>query len=249
MSTTVCVECNSEVPAASELCPECGFPVRPGTTSCPECLHPVLVSLDACPECGFPMEELRIAQDAAYVPRQHAGTAPAGHGGDVSNQVLQAQMESFNALAAVIAKMVDNGGSDSTRELVASLRQFVDSAENSNNEMLSDLITDIGRFVDSSEKIKDDMVNAMKEQNLVAVNSMQEIVNSFATEVRSAAGLQDAQRGAIAELNDAVRQAQSAPASAGSSKGSPYLVYLCAVMAVFTILNFFFTAYVIRLVK
>jgi hypothetical protein len=64
MSTAVCVECNSEVPAASEFCPECGFLVHSGKTSCPECLNPVVLSHDACPDCGFPLEGLRLTQAA-----------------------------------------------------------------------------------------------------------------------------------------------------------------------------------------
>jgi hypothetical protein len=120
--------------------------------------------------------------------------------------------------------------------------------------MLSDLITNIGRFVESSEKIKDDMVNTLKEQNLSTTSAMQEIVNSFSSEVRAAAvGIQQAQKTALDEMNGVAKQVKTAALisseNSGVSEGSPYVLYICAILTVFTILNFFVTAYVVRLVK
>lgn len=271
MTTTVCVECNSEIPAACVLCPECGFPAETGKVSCPECLNPVLLSLDACPECGFPLEELRhshaaavekpaetaIDDQAAATPsdpgeKRVVKTLDAGQ--DLTNQVLQAQIESFNELSAVIGKMIDNSSSGAISELVVSIRKFVNSAENTNNDMLCDLITNIGRFVEGSEKIKDDMVNSMKEQNLITASTMQEIVTSFSSEVKNAAaGMQEAQKAALAEMNGVAQQVKAAALvkadSGGNSAGSSYVLYICAILTVFTMLNLFVTVYVLRLVK
>lgn len=272
MSTTVCVECTSEVPADADFCPECGFLAHSDHTSCPECLNPVLLALDACPECGFPLDELRQERAAAQQAAAKAGDSgsPAkaaaggraasvgpgpgrgGQGADaaegVANEVLQAQIESFNELTVVIGKMVDNSSGAAINELMVNIRNFLNSAENTNNDMLSDLITNIGRFVEGSEKIKDDMLNSMKEQNLIALSSMQEIVTSFSKEAKTAAaGLQEAQKAAIAEMNGVSQQLKAK--AAREAGGPPYILYLCAVLTIFSILNFFVTAYVVRLVK
>lgn len=292
MSTTVCVECSSEVPAASEFCPECGFFVHSGVTSCPECLRPVLLSLDACPECGFPLEELRrtlaasgeqepgaaVLAKVAAAQREPAvvtsdstnspvsAVPPAGpapdtverepHAGlEVVTRVLRAQMESFDEMTVVLGKLAESSDKGAIDALVASIRQFVDTAENTNNDMLSDLITNIGRFVDGSEKIKDDMLAGMTQQNLLTTGAMQEIVTSFSDEVKSAAaGMQEAKR-AIQEAQEATLAelhlvGSLVKESAGrAANGSPYILYICAILAFFTILNFFVTAYVVRLVR
>lgn len=270
MTITVCIECNSEIPAACVLCPECGFPAHSSEASCPECLNPVLLSLDACPECGFPLEELRnahAAEAAAQPPAKDQAVAAQGARAkklvfvaaadgdpDLATQVLQAQIESLDELTAVIGQMAENSSSAAINELVVSIRKFVNSAENTNNDMLSDLITNIGRFVESSEKIKDDMIDSMKEQSLFTTSAMQEIVTSFSGEVRTAAaGMQEAQKAALAEMNGVAQQVKAAAAqkaqSGGESGASPYVVYVAAILMVFTVLNFFVTAYVFRLVK
>lgn len=268
MTTSVCAECAAEIPAASQLCPECGFPARGGTTSCPECLNPVQLSGDACPECGFPLEELRSV--AGTVKDGGAAASPVGGGavpfsavtlpeaaeagGEVTNQVLRAQIDSLNLLTAAIGTLMANSSQGTMKELMASISSFVESAENNNQEMLSDLITDIGKFVESSEKIKEDMVASMREQNLITASSLQEIVTSFSHELRGAtSALQEAQKSSAAELNALLQQVRAAASdkgeAAGGREGSPYLLYICAAIAVFTILNFFVTAYVVRLVK
>ena len=276
MTTTVCVECSSEIPAASELCPECGFPAKADLVNCPECQNPTPLSLDACPECGYPLEELRLSRPPAAVepapapelpaaakptaaspeelPGKVSTAAAATVGQDLSNQVLQAQIESLHELTCAIDKLVESNSSSAINELVSSLRNFVNSAENTNNDMLSDLITNIGRFVESSEKIKDDMLNSMKEQSLLTASTMQEIVTSFSGELRSAAtGIQDAQQATLAEMNGVAQQIKTAALvqaeGIGKTEGSPYLLYICAIFAVFSILNFFITAWVVRLVK
>lgn len=274
MTTTLCIECHCEIPADSELCPECGFPARPGLVNCPECLHPVLLALDACPECGFPLSEVREAQATAAslqggpsVDRPDApafsrsipvasgsvpGPTDAPH--SVSDQVLRSQIESLNLLTAAIGGMMENSNSAAINELVVSIRNFVNTSENTNNDMLSDLITNIARFVENSEKIKDDMLNGMKEQSLLTTSAVQEIVTSFSNELRTAAtGMQEAQQATLAEMNGVSQQIKTAALTqaeeAGGSEGSPYLLYICAVLIVFSILNFFVTAYVVRLVK
>jgi hypothetical protein len=268
MTTTVCVECNSEIPSDSEFCPECGFPAEPGKASCPECLNPVLLSLDACPECGFPLDELRqthasAAAEAAVPGDESAPAGPVGANreaavatafapdGDLTNQVLQAQIASLNDLTEMIGKLVDNNNNSAINELVASIGTFVNSAENTNNDMLSDLITNIGRFIDSSEKIKDDMLSSMKEQNLITISSMQEVVNTFSSEVKlAAAGMKDAQKSALAEMNGVVQQVKTAAVkkSEGGSDNS-YVLYICGILLFFTMMNFLVTAYVVKLVK
>ncbi len=266
MTTTACVECNSELSADAGFCPECGFPAEADTANCPECLHLVDINLQACPECGCPLEELRLAHGiapAGAASSRALGTAerrgkiidavPAGD--DFASQVLHAQVESLNELTDAIGQLIENSNSTAIKELVASLGNFVNSAENTNNDMLSDLITNIGKFVESSEKIKDDMVNSMREQNLIATSAMQEIVTSFSEQLKTAsAGIQEAQKATLAEMSGVVQQVKAAASiraeeSAGGSDGSPYVLYLCVVMVIFTIVNFCVTAYVVRLVK
>ena len=98
------------------------------------------------------------------------------------------------------------------------------------------------------------MINKMMEQNLMTTSSMQELVTSFSGELRNATlGIQEAQKTALAEMNGVAQQVKAAAAmkveAIGNSEGSPYVLYICAIIAVFTILNFFVTAYVFRLVK
>ena len=270
MTTSVCVECTSEIPADSEFCPECGFPAEPGKSCCPECLNPVLLSLDACPECGFPLDELRQTHASASdgpegSPEATALSAQAldnrefaiqtnqfSADVDLTNHVLQAQIASLNDLTEMIGKLVDNSNQTSINELVSSLSNFVNSAESTNNDMLSDLITNIGRFVDSSEKIKEDMLSSMKEQNLITISSMQEVVNTFSSEVKAAAtGMKDVQKSALAEMNGVAQQVKAAAQQKSSGGGSDnsYVLYICGILLFFTMMNFLVTAYVVKLVK
>jgi soluble cytochrome b562 len=270
MTTNVCIECNSEIPAASELCPQCGHPAEPGqaaTVTSPEPAAPEISIAAASP--AETAEDAETAPAPAPVQAAQPAAAPAAEApaaarkkkaspektkaGDTGvDQLLRDQMEAFNKLAAAVDGMIEENNDGNIKALVASIANFVNSAENTNNDMLSDLITNIGRFVDSSERIKDEMLNGIKEQNLTAISSMQEMAGSFSAELKAAATeIKEAQKGSVAEMNGIVQQVKAAVSkrSAGGGSDNPYVFYICVIMLFFTVINFFVAAYVLRLVK
>lgn len=261
MTTTVCAECNSEIPDDNDLCPECGFPLveLPGGSTVSALEPAATPELATLLEAAAALPPEPVAEEAAATPPAQSGYQQEmivlkriNAGEDLTNQVLQAQIESLNSLNSAVGQLIDNSNATAINQLVVSLGNFVNSAENTNNDMLSDLITNIGRFVDSSEKIKDDMLNGLKEQNLTTISSMQEVVTSFSGEVSAAAdGMKEAQKNAVAEMNGIAQQVQAAMSKKPPriSSENSYVLYMCAILLFFTLSNFLVAVYLVRLVK
>jgi soluble cytochrome b562 len=266
MTTNVCIECNSEIPAASELCPQCGHPAEPGqaaTVTSPEPAAPEISIAAASPAetaedapASAPVQAAQpvaaTAAEAPAAPKKKATSEKTQAGDTGVDQLMRDQMEAFNKLAAAVDGMIEDNNNGNIKALVASISNFVNSAENTNNDMLSDLITNIGRFVDSSERIKDEMLSGIKEQNLTAISSIQETAGSFSAELKAAATeIKEAQKGSVAEMNGILQQVKATVSkrSAGGGSDNPYVFYICVIMLFFTVINFFVAAYVLKLVK
>lgn len=276
MSNVICVECNSEVPAGSELCPECGFPLEksPDAVPCPECGNMVLFTEGVCPECGLPRElldappeelaaEEEIEETQDPLEEQAAEPAPMPAvvvrrietDGDLTDEVLKVQIEAFNEFSLAIARLVEQGGTGALKEMTARMASESAAAK---NELLSDLINSIGKFVESSENIKNETLATLKEQNELTLNGMQEIVAKFGGEVQSATqGIKEAEKSAVAELNNLAQQvkasaviAKEGAEAAGKGGGmGEYVLYICLVLVLFSSLNIIFTAYVVKLLR
>ncbi|MBJ6727426.1 zinc ribbon domain-containing protein [Geomesophilobacter sediminis] len=173
-------------------------------------------------------------------------------GDDLTEPVLKAQIDSLNQLTDAIAKLIETGGSRASEELAVRINELVTGAEAGKNEMLTDLIASIGNFVETSEKIKDEMLTDLKEQSLTAVSTIQQVAESFASETQAAAeGIKEAQKGAIAEINNLAQQIKAAAAREAAPKSDfgEYLFYICLVVLFFTAMNIVATAYVVKLVR
>jgi RNA polymerase subunit RPABC4/transcription elongation factor Spt4 len=220
--STICINCNNEIPDDSASCPECGSPAEPqDSISCPECSKLVVFSADACPECGFPRE------------------------------LLTAGLESVP---------FDTSDGQSHPEIKDAAESPVGDSEphpsDNEGQRLDSMVATIATLMQASEKAHEELINKMKEQNLMAVSGIQELLSTFSNEMKAESEKMNAAHvSASAEITAMTKQAKeqiqqvASKISLKSGNIADYTLYICAAVLMFSLINLFVTAYIVRMIK
>jgi len=258
MSEAKCEKCFIDLPQGVEFCPECGYPtphLQPVT--CPECQNLVVFSLDACPVCGLSYDDLgkRLAAEASVAlhsaesidivsseigPGEVSDVTPAEGLTDEASVTTEMRAADEPVLHEMLANEITNAGMLSTiLDRIAAMQNEI--ALTTAHTVMEKLVASghaNGRSADSNEEM--------------AVTKIQEIVSGLSGEISSAVSeIKEANSVAVKELAAAAKQSATAnPESAKPpAEQNQLLLYLCLVLVVFSILNLFITAYVVRLIN
>ena len=266
MTAVTCVECNNEVPAGSALCPECGFPfdsLKP--IKCPKCQKMVVFSSDNCPECGLPYASLGSYRESSDIKEDHK--EPDISVSEEAELESQGAEEPQSAPATLPEEPLyeepdsdpannpqpdDNTDNDSEVVLVGQMaklqpEQFDDFAKSIKQQML-ELEKTINESLDEADSRREILLNI---QGAVATLTVE--LSSVATSIK------ESNSASLADLSSSFNQAAAKAAATMPAKSSEtpgehsdtidYVLYICLVMLLMTILNIFITVYAVRLIK
>lgn len=251
MATIVCAGCKAEIPETAEFCAECGYIVKSrAPEKCPECSSMVVFTSDACPECGFPRELLGETPE------------PAGNSDENENEPVatteELQQEYETCQPATETPVTGSSGNVTSDDVEISNAKIAEISEllHAQIESLNNLFTIISSVTGNYEKANTELINKLKEQNLLTLSGMQEVLSKFTAEFsKDSKILEQANATSTEEVKSIAAQAKdqllkfASKISYKAGNTIDYTFYICGAMLIFTLVNLFVTAYIVRLIK
>lgn len=251
MANIVCSGCKAEIPETAEFCAECGYIVKsPPLTECPECSAMVVFTSDACPECGFPRELLGTESESPATALDNE-IEPA-----VITLEIKPQQESFQqAVDTPVTVLPDAAASFNAETSNAGVAE-ISALLNTQIESLNNLLTIITSVTGNYEKANSELINRLKEQNLLTLSGMQELLSKFNAEFNNDSRMiKETSKASSEEIRTVAEQAKeqiqkfASKISYKAGNTIDYTFFICAAMLLFSMINLFVTAYIVRLIK
>lgn len=248
MGNIVCTVCKADIPDRSLICPECGSSIANITvTRCPECLNPIALHEEICSECGFNLAMTSEATESSDASAEISLIENTDEGYIADN----AEQQMAGITSAINVEPLGAGitaSSAATEQIHLDLQTQIES--------LNNIVQGINEISVNSGKSFEDMLNKLKEQNLMALSGFQEIISNFRNEMKiEINSIKEATAATAKEINmtaDKTKEQMKEIAAKSTIKAGnviDYTLYISIAALLFSMVNLFITAYILRLIK
>jgi hypothetical protein len=210
----------------------------------------VVFSSDACPECGFPRELLNENIEPSTADGDSVTSSVPTE--DDRQPSTDAPQPSNSLSPADPPEMADN----STTEVSNTGIDQINKSLTTQIDTLNNIVANMSAIAEHSEKTHADLIIKQKEQNLMTLSGMQEILTNFNNEFKAETKIiREANSSATTEINSITNQAKeqiqkyAAKISYKSGNIIDYTFFICLAALIFSLINLFITVYVVRLIK
>lgn len=251
MANIICNMCKMEIPDSVEICPDCGSSIAPITEiKCPECSNLVNFSEEACPECGFPRELLKEPSETALkTPELETPVI-------VNTEELNTSQESEQIFSATPSVNEIENTNKSIDEVMGADVNQMNSALKAQVDALNVIVDGISSMSENSRNTVEELTNKLKEQNLMTLSGFQEILSTFKSELKAELNvIKEANSAAATEITNTTSSAKdrikefASKISIKSGNIIDYTLYISIAALLFSMINLFIAAYIVRLIK
>jgi len=267
LTPAACQQCGKLVVFSSDLCPECGFPnetlqrgraVAAGENPGADTISDDTIS-DGPASDNAPKAQTEGAvagPSGQEVPVPAADTEPPElqpPNPDLDPASAESDLSDIDYIVNSIIRYIAEVKVDIVNKPIKAFLQILTELDNSNKQLQTTLAEQsqqtLSGVQETALSIVDEISKMSIQQNKESLGKSQELALTIVSEI---AALKEASKAAAAESS---KQAPAPTASViQENKAAPndnieYILYLCIMMAVFTLLNFFITIYAVKLIK